>query len=441
MKLFTIGFTILLLLLHTGSMSQQLSRNDKSVIIDKATRLMEENYIHPDRVNTVREQLNLRLQKGGYDSLNGTGDFLGALNNDLEHWGKDHHLDIFVNKARVKQILTDEKNQNQSKAETIADDFLQQIRYENFMMRKLERLDGNIGYFSFLSFTPLEASKQSLTSAMNFLLYSNAIIIDLRNNGGGYASTMNFLLSYFLKDSTPVSVHRFRKDNAVVKSYTVKDKLINKIPETTPVYILVSSRTSSAAEIFAYTLQQYKRAIVIGEQTKGEGNPGKLFVINDSMYIMIPTAEAINAVSGKSIESTGVIPDIKTERSKAMSMALLQSYKTLAVQTKIKELKTLYEWQVPFFENELDPVSLTPSIIKNISGEYEGGRKLYYENDSLIYINSRGEKDRLLYIGKGVFQSSERNWQRLVLPFTDKIVPYIEWTWNDGGEAQRIMRK
>jgi len=221
----------------------------------------------------------------------------------------------------------------------------------------------------------------------------------------------------------------------------MKDELINKIPETTPLYILVSNRTSSAAEGFVYTLQQYKRAVVIGEQTKGEGNPGRLFVINDSMYMMIPTAEAINAVSGKSIESTGVVPDIKTDRSKAMTMALLQAYRKLAAQTTIKELKTLYEWQIPFLENELAPAILNPSLIANIIGDYEGGRKIYYSNDSLVYINSRGEKDKLVYIGNGIFQSNERNWQRLVMPFTDKIVPYIEWTWNDGGQPQRIMKK
>lgn len=441
MKLFTMGITILVSLWHADCIAQQLSRIDKLAIIDKTTRLMDENYIYPRRVNTVRTQLMLRFQNGGYDPLGVTADFIEALNSDLELWGKDHHLNIYANKARVKQILANEQDQNKNKTETITDEFLQQVQYENFRMRKLERLDGNIGYFNFLSFTPLQVSKQSLAAAMSFLLYSNAIIIDLRDNGGGYAATMNFLLSYFLKDSVPVSVHRFRKDNAVVKTFTMKDELIRKIPETTPLYILVSNRTSSAAEAFAYTLQQYKRAVIIGEQTKGEGNPGNLFVINDSMYMMIPTAEAISAVSGKSIESSGVIPDIKTNKSKAMTMALLEAYRKLAAQTTIKELKALYLWQIPFFEHELVPAALNASLPGNITGEYEGGRKIYFENDSLIYINSIGEKDKLIYIGKGIFQSSERNWQRLVVPFTDKIVPYIEWTWNDGGEPQRIMRK
>ena len=441
MKLMILSFTVLVLLLHSDCVAQQMSIKDKSVILDKAIRLMEENYIYPARVNAVAQQLKHRLEKRGYDSLGSMEEFLGVLNNDLERSGNDHHLNISVGAARVKQIRADEKNDKEGKEEVITEGFLQQIRYENFRMRKLERLDGNIGYFNFLSFTPLQVSKQSLVAAMNFLLYSNAIIIDLRDNGGGYAQTMNFLLSYFLEDSSAVSVHRFRKDNKVVKTFTVKDELINKFPRTTPVYVLVSNRTSSAAEAFAFTLQQYKRAVIIGEQTKGEGNPGRLFVINDSLYMMIPTAEGINALSGKSIEATGVVPDIKIERSKAMTMALLEANRSLAKCTTIKELKSLYEWQIPFLQNDLAPASLTEYIIKNLSGKYEGGRKIFREHDALIYINSQGERDKLIYIGNGVFQSNDRNWQRLVMPYTDKPVPYIEWTWNDGGEPQRLKKE
>ena len=157
--------------------------------------------------------------------------------------------------------------------------------------------------------------------------------------------------------------------------------------------------------------------------------------------MMIPTAEGINTLTGRSIESTGVVPDIKTQRSKAMTTALLEANRSLAKSTTVKELKSLYECQIPFLQNELAPASLTEDLIKNISGNYEGGRKIFRENDALVYINSKGERDKLIYIGNGVFQSNDRNWQRLVMPYTDKSVPYVEWTWNDGGEPQRLKRE
>ncbi len=275
---------------------------------------------------------------------------------------------------------------------------------------------------------------------MNFLRFSNALIFDLRDNGGGYGETLVFMLSYFLKDSVLLGENRYRKNNKVVKSYTLIDSLINKIPENISLYILVSHKTSSAAEAFAYTLQQYKRAIIVGEKTKGEGNPGELFVINEDLYIMIPTIEGINPVSKKWIDGIGVTPDINIVSSKALSKAKLEIYSTLAVTTNINELKLLYQWQIPYFENELNPESLAELIISSIVGNYEGDRKVIYENGNVSYINSQGGKEKVEYMGKGIFQNSEKPWLRLVMPFTDKPVPAFKWVWDDGGEPQIVKR-
>lgn len=445
MKLLQTSFTgICMLMTLAGAINAQpnssFTRQDKFIIAGKAIQLLKDNYVFPGRVPVIEKYITEKLATGGYNSLPGTEEFVESLNKDLEQKGNDHHLDISYGPDRVRQIIAGNKNEQEGTEEKITTEWLRKLQYENFRLRKLERLDGNIGYFNFLNFTPLASSKQSIVAAMNFLLYSNAIIIDLRENGGGYAETMNFMLSYFLKDSVPVSTLKYRKENKVITSYTLKDSSIHKIPDSIPVYILVSHRTSSAAEGFAYTLQQYKRAVIIGEPTKGEGNPGRLFVINDNLYIMIPTAEAINPVSGKSIDGTGVIPDIPIVKSKAFSKALLETYRSLAIGTDIPELRMLYQWQIPLLENELNPEPLTDTIIASIVGYYEGGRKILYEGASLFYINSMSEKEKLDYIGKGVFQNTVKNWLRLVMPFTDKLIPGFEWTWDDGGKPQKVKR-
>ena len=436
------GILVLILIAFSsyGQENAAIQKQEKQAIIDKAIVLLKENYVFPNRVANIEKQIKEKLTMGGYDSLADMESFLGSLNADLEHYGNDHHLDISYGPKRVKQIIADTKNEQEGKEQKITDEWLQQMRYENFRLRKLERLDGNIGYFNFLNFTPLAVSKQSISSAMNFLLYSNAIIIDLRENGGGSAETMNFLLSYFLADSIQISELRYRKNNNVVKSYTMNDSTINKIPGNIPVYILVSNRTSSAAEGFAYTLQQYKRAVIIGEQTKGEGNPGKLFVINDDLYIMIPTAEAINPVSKKSIDGVGVIPDITVSKNKALTKSLLEAYSSLAAGTSNDELRLLYQWQIPLLENELDPEPLTNNIISSLVGNYEGNRKIMYENGSVFYINSAGDKEQLQYMGNGIFQNTQKSWLRLVMPFTDKPVSEFEWIWEDGGTPQKVKR-
>ncbi|MEP7371838.1 MAG: S41 family peptidase [Chitinophagaceae bacterium] len=445
MKLLQNGFTgICMFIIFVNHINAQpntsFTRQEKTFITDKAIQLLKENYVFPNRVPEIEKYIAEKLATGGYDSLNNPEEFIEFLNKDLEQKGNDHHLDISYGPDRVKQIIAGNKNEQEGVEEKITKEWLQKIQYENFRLRKIERLDGNIGYFNFLNFTPLAPSKQSIAAAMNFLLYSNAIIIDLRENGGGYAETMNFMLSYFLKDSTPISTLIYRKENKVIISYTLKDSSIHKIPDYIPVYILVSHRTSSAAEGFAYTLQQYKRAVIIGEQTKGEGNPGRLFVINENLYIMIPTAEAISPVSRKSIDGTGVIPDIPINKNKALTKGLLEAYRSLAAKTDTPELKLLYQWQIPLLENELIPAPLTETIIAAITGDYEGGRKIIYESSSLFYINSIGEKEKLDYIGKGIFQNTVKSSLRLVMPFTDKPIPGFEWTWDDGGKPQKVKR-
>jgi hypothetical protein len=365
---------------------------------------------------------------------------LETFERDIQQQGNDQHIGLGVDPGRVKQIISDGQAEKSGLKPVDTEEWLQKMKFENFRLRKLERLDGNVGYFSFLNFAPLESAKLSLVGAMNFIRFSDAIIIDLRDNGGGNSETMDFLLSYFLKDSVQINELKYRKDNKVVKSYTVKDSLILKIPEAIPLYILVSNKTSSAAEGFAYTLQQYKRATIIGEQTKGEGNPGELFVINEELYIMIPTIEGINPVSKISIDGVGVIPDIQIASSKALSKAKLEIYSKLASTTNINELKLFYQWQIPFLENEMNPELLTEPIINSVVGDYEGGRKVIYENGIVSYINSQGGKEKLEYIGKGVFQNTEKPWLRLVMPFTDKPIASFKWIWDDGGDPQNVKR-
>ena len=112
----------------------------------------------------------------------------------------------------------------------------------------------------------------------------------------------------------------------------------------------------------------------------------------------------------------------------------------LAKNADDRERKYFYEWQLPFLENEFNPAELNEHIISSLIGNFEGGRKVISEDNQVYYINSIGEKEKLDYIGNGVFQNSLKKYLRLVMPFTDKPVPYFDWTWDDGGENQRLKR-
>jgi retinol-binding protein 3 len=401
------AFTVIVLsLLHLTASAQnsnrKLSAQEQKQIIDKAFLLLRENYIFPKVIASMEPVLRKNYSEGKYANESTTELFLKHLDTDLEGLSGDPHIDVFFDPVRVQQIRKEEKDTSSKRKYT--DAFLQRAQYENFRMRKVERLDGNIGYLNFLSFVDTALSKRTMQAAMDFLTNSNALIIDLRQNGGGDAAAVSFLLSYFLPDSTLIMEARNR-DNEIKKTFTGNDAAINKIKDEVPVYVLTGRRTSSAAEAFAYTLQSYKRAMIIGDTTHGEANPGYLFAVNDEMYMMIPVFENINPVTKTNWQGRGVYPDVVINTEKSLTMAYAKACDSLTKTIASNEMKAMYRWMADGMFGELQPLSVNENELKAFAGNYADNRHIVFENGALYYY--RGEnpamKKKLTAISKELF--------------------------------------
>lgn len=338
MKTFKKAFTaivLLCLIVVQGFAQKPITAAEQKQVIDKAFSLLKTNYIFPEVIPAMEKSIYQKLSDGTYSKFSTVEEFLKNINIDLEQLSKDRHVNIFFDPIRVKQINTEEKQPG------YAPEFLERARYENYMVRKAERLDGNVGYIKFNAFVDTSLAKNTLISTMNFVANSNALIIDLRQNGGGDARTLAFLLSYFLPDSTLISERRSRT-TAITRTYVMHEPQVKKFNANMPVYVLVSKRTSSAAEAFAYTLQSYKRATVIGEVTNGEANPGYVFAVNAEMYIMIPAFESINPITKTNWQGKGVVPDVQVQNDKALTAAQAAAYKTLSQVVQVTQLRNMY---------------------------------------------------------------------------------------------------
>lgn len=86
-------------------------------------------------------------------------------------------------------------------------------------------------------------------------------------------------------------------------------------------YLLTSPDTFSAAEEFAYNLQQLKRAFVVGETTGGGAHAGAYYPITAYFGSFIPTYRAINPISGTNWEGVGVQPDLPVAQEEAFDIA------------------------------------------------------------------------------------------------------------------------
>lgn len=178
------------------------------------------------------------------------------------------------------------------------------------------RLPGNIGYLDIRpNFPTAEESADAFAAVMTLAATTDALIIDVRRNGGGSTSN-HLLLSYLLAPKTPiVSLHfRGQKPLDIVSLPNVKGPRYL----TKPVIVLTSGRTASAAEGFAYALQATHRATIVGATTAGAGNPNKVTSLNDHFYLSVAIGETVSPYTHTGWEGVGVQPDVQTDAADAL---------------------------------------------------------------------------------------------------------------------------
>ena len=197
----------------------------------------------------------------------------------------------------------------------------QKGRLDNFGIRRVERLDGNVGYLDVRRVAVPANAGPAIAAAMELVAGTYALIIDLRRNGGGSPEGVVFWCSY-LFDGEPTHFNDiFRADTGETRQYWALPYVPGTRYPDRPVYVLTSGRTFSGGEDFAYTLQALGRAEVIGETTGGGAHPTRPFPISAAVHIGIPFARSVNPVTGTNWQGTGVVPDVAVPEAQARDVA------------------------------------------------------------------------------------------------------------------------
>jgi len=171
---------------------------------------------------------------------------------------------------------------------------------------------------------------------MKFLSNSEALIIDLRKNGGGEGITL--LSSYFFSSDKVYLGSCFCRDTTQNEHYWTSTDISGSISKT-DLYILTSSGTFSAAEDFAYTMQSLKRAIIVGETTRGGAHPVGVFIVKGDILTQISICESYNPITKTNWEGVGVVPDIKTTSENSLHNAYALALKKVITETTDTEYK------------------------------------------------------------------------------------------------------
>jgi hypothetical protein len=309
---------LLLFLLSTLSQTaltqdSKLDKDEKNLILSKTGDYLAENYVLAEVGKKYQSFLNQQLEKGAYDHISHPRKFAQQITEDLQQVYYDEHISL-IPLWPEQQML--------QKQDPLLAFFLnsRQERSSNFGFREVKIYPDNIGYLNIRSFEAPEEAMQTADNVMHFLHYTDAVIIDLRENSGGSVQMVQYICSYFFDQTTLLNSYYWRLGDYREEFWTMATN--GKKRADVPLFILIGPKTFSAAEEFAYNLKTQKRALLIGGKTGGGAHPGHRFTLNERFQIFIPTGRAVNPVTGSSWEKIGVQPDIEVSPTQALPIAL-----------------------------------------------------------------------------------------------------------------------
>lgn len=288
----------------------------RDAVIDKTVGILVDNYVFADVGEKMRDAVRARQKNKEYDDVKTGQELAKLLTEHLQAVSKDKHLRVACSTKPLPPQPKDAPSK-ESRAKR-----RESMKKTNAGFREVKRLPGNVGYLRLDGFTDPEAAAGPAAAAMTFLQNTDALLLDLRYNGGGSPMTVALVCSYLFAADKPVHLNSlyFRKGDRTEEFWTLKDLAGPRYLEK-DVYVLTSKYTFSGAEECAYNLQNLKRAVIVGETTGGGAHPGSGFVFSDHFMMFVPTGRAINPISKTNWEGTGVVPEVKTPAAQALDVA------------------------------------------------------------------------------------------------------------------------
>lgn len=290
--------------------------------------LVEEMFVFPDQAKKIADDLRKRAKAGAFDNIGNDNDLAVALTEALQAVENDKHNNVRFRAedagqplatvdealARLKEMRANGRNGGGAFGD------VESQRRQNFGVRAAEILQGNIGYLRIDAFHDVSVARDTYDAALRFLGNTDAMIVDLRANRGGSGATVAYLASHFLPvDHGVLNTMRARGDTEANESRVMPTP--TRHFEKVPLYVLTSNETFSAGEAFSYILQQFGRAVTVGETTKGGGRPNAFIPIGSGLVLSVSIAAVEHPKTKTGWQGVGVVADVKSPAKDALEIA------------------------------------------------------------------------------------------------------------------------
>jgi len=372
-------FFLLLAFLSVQIEAQTLTAAEKTDILSNVIQKLEKIYPFPEISEKIIIGLKKQISNGFYDGINSPVDFATQVTNSLEVFSNDKHLDLIYNPDLAKVLLEDSSVSSDYTEEEAKTEI-----WNNYGFKELKILEGNVGYLNLSVFFSTDYAGKIADISMAYFSNCNALIIDLRQNGGGWGDMVVYLLGYLIDNKEPLllNITESTLDSSIysemVPTYVPGKKLTN-----IPIYILTSQATASAAESFTAHLKYFNTNVtIVGKKTKGAENPVEHIAIDENFVLQIPAWKKIYAKNSIVWEGVGINPDIEVDPGEAMVTAYKNALQKLLKTSNDQTAIDKYQWALDDLTASYDNTDI--NSIKKYAGSY-GKIQIKLKNDKLYY--------------------------------------------------------
>lgn len=366
-------------------LSSHLSAAEPREVAGEVAAAIEREYFDPGRGAQIAAGLRADAARGEFDRLRNPLELATTLTAVLKP--QDRHFNVTWSAA------------GDSPSGTRRAAPMPRPGNDNFGIRQVQVLPGNVGYLDMRYFADFEfdapqpPARLAIEAALQLLAHVDALVIDLRDNGGGAPAMVGYLASAFAEPGS--DIYNTFHSRAGTRSEAPAQAYAS--PRTRlPLYILTSGRTGSAAEAFAYTLKNAKRATVVGEATGGAANPGRPYRLGDGFSVFVSNGTPVSPVTGRNWEGTGVLPDVEIASADALDKALRLALSGLVEQGKGDAAR----WSLEALTST--PAPVPPSTLAALAGDY-GMVRLERVEDALQLRQGRRPPLRLRPLSADLF--------------------------------------
>ena len=434
MMKFRLFFAVIVLTLTitrtTHSQNDPISQENKREIIDSLCQLIDIHYNNEDMAIQLSKMLSKNQKKGKYKDLIQYPEFARQIHLDMYQLCKDPHIALMYNPEVVAQ--SQESNDNEYLNNLLDDNHI------NYGFEQVKILPGNVGYLKLNRFPYPSDVEPVASGALAFLSNSDALIIDMRDNKGGYMEMVQFLMSYFFRYPTLINTMYQRSKDSTTQFYTYPYPHGEPM-DSTDIYILTSWRTFSAGEWFTYTMQSNNKAMVIGEKTRGGASPTAMFYLKDKLIASIPNCLSIDPNTKTHFNAVGIQPDSVCNRQIALETAHQIALEKLSKETNIPELLDEYKWNIDGLSATTNPKTLSHSEMEILVGTY-GERNFFIENGRLMYQREGRAKHEMIPINNHYFKFEQFDQFRLEFVIENGKAIAVKGVYGDGRSDYSVKK-